>query len=87
VAELGTTPKTAPDGTTKPMWIRQGYPAVYNAYPAIKAIIYQEVDNTGASHGHPTWGLMTPSGSYDAYGDVARQARFKGKVSKKGKIY
>ena len=89
IAEVGTTHEDAPSGELdKPEWIINGYNAVYRKYPQVKAIVYQDVDFTGESHGHPNWGLaFSPTWSaIEAYRRVAAQPRFKGKVNWRGQI-
>jgi hypothetical protein len=84
VAELGTTPAVW-NGYTKPWWIKSGYRAVRKKYPRIKAIIYQHVDL--AHLNHPDWSLDNPSpGAMDAYGEVAANRAFRGRVTATGAI-
>lgn len=81
IAELGTAPRVGPAGdpsVDKPKWIRQGYPAVYKRFPQIKGIVYLNVDLGPV---HPDWSLDGYGGAvHDAYGDIAKQRRFKGRI-------
>jgi endoglucanase len=86
LAELGTSDKLGPNGETKADWIKQGYPAVYKQYHNVKAIVYEDVDLTGAPSGHPNWSVSTAQAPINAYKSIAKQERFKGKVNKRGKI-
>jgi hypothetical protein len=81
VAELASNSRGGPASfaTDKPNWIREGYPAVYERFPSIKAIVYLNADLTHV--GHPDWSLNTPKpGALKAYEDVAGDPRFQGKI-------
>ena len=72
-------------GGSKPDWIKSGYPAVYNRWPQVKAIVYLNVD---LRPDHPDWSLDSPgwstsagrSMSHRAYERVANQRRFRGRI-------
>lgn len=67
-----------PEGGDKTAWIKEGYPAVYAALPAIVAIVYLNVDLR--SLGHPDWRLTSPPGALDAYAEVAAMPEFGGRL-------
>lgn len=65
-------------GGDKAAWIRNGYPAVYDAFPKIKAIVYFNLDMRFA--GQPNWLLSDPAGALDAYRFILGQPRFQGAI-------
>ena len=54
------------------------------AHSNVQAVIYQMTDST--VHGHPNWDLNDPPGSINAYKDLLKQKKFRGKVNKKGYV-
>lgn len=73
VAEIGT-----PAGPGKAAWIRRGYPAVYETYPQVAAIVYFDVDSRYA--GQPDWRLDQPPAALTAYRDLYEDSRFTGRI-------
>jgi hypothetical protein len=67
VAETGT-----PANDRKATWIRDGYPAVYEQYPQVRAIVYFDVK----VFGQPDWRLDQPSAAIKAYKRLYRDPRF-----------
>jgi hypothetical protein len=59
---------------SKPDWIRDGYPAVYDQYPAVKGVNWFNVNLSGT---HADWSLNS-SQAVDAYHDIVAQTRFQG---------
>lgn len=74
VGETGTTKK----GGNKPAWIRMGYPAVYKAFPKIKAIVYFDMDLR--ADGQPNWLLTDPTKALTAYAKTVADPRFQGTI-------
>ena len=74
VGETGTTSR----GGNKPAWIRKGYPAVYKAFPRIKAIVYFDLDMR--ADGQPNWLLTDPAKALTAYAKTVADPRFQGTI-------
>lgn len=72
VAETGSNPT----GGNRTVWIRSGYPAVYVAFPTIKAIVYFDVDMRG--QGQPDWRLK--GRALDAYKNLLLRTEFTGRL-------
>lgn len=72
VAETGSSAI----GGNKAAWIRDGYPAVYKAYPTITAIVYFNVDSGYA--GQPDWRLIGPA--LTAYKKIVAKPQYQGKL-------
>jgi hypothetical protein len=66
------------DGGNKGRWIRKGYRAVYRELPRIKAIMYLNVDLSGAPAYHRDWSLR--GWPLKSYAGVAELPRFKGRI-------
>jgi hypothetical protein len=69
---------SAPDGGDRARWIRDGYKNVYDKLPAVVAIVWLNVDLSGAPPSHRDWSLRGKA--LDAYEDIAAQARFGGRI-------
>jgi beta-mannanase len=67
-----------PEGGDKIAWIKEGYPAVHAALPAIVAIAYLNVDLR--SIGDPDWRLTSPPAALEAYADIAAMPEFQGRL-------
>lgn len=63
-------------GGDKAAWIRDGYPAVYKAFPKIKGIVYFDLDMRPVDQ--PNWLLTAPAGALDAYRAIAARTKFQG---------
>ena len=74
VAETGSSP----EGGDKGAWISEGYPAVYAAYPRIKAIVYFNIDQSHV--GQPNWLLTTTPEALAAYKAILAQVPFQGRI-------
>jgi mannan endo-1,4-beta-mannosidase len=70
------------DGGDKAQWIRDGYPAVYKRYHNIRAIVYLNEDLSDPPVNHPDWSLDKAPGAHEAYGEIAKQPRFRGQIRK-----
>ena len=80
IAEHASSPD-APSWTSKADWIRIGYPAVYEAYPRIVAMVYFNIDMSGRNR-HEDWRLISPNTTpLAAYRLVLTDVRFQGRVS------
>jgi hypothetical protein len=81
IAETGSS-SNAPKGKSKAGWIRTGYPAVYNTFKRVKAIVYFNVDMRPPPDRHEDWRLGSPGGRpRDAYRALLTQTRFQGRIS------
>jgi hypothetical protein len=69
---------SAPDGGNRANWIRNGYEAVYDQLPQVKAIVWLHVDLSGSPTFHRDWRLT--GSSLDAYAEIAAKTRFKGRI-------
>jgi hypothetical protein len=72
-------------GGDKARWIRDGYAAIYQRYPRIRAIMYFDVDMNQVlgDPDHPEDWLLTKPDDHSAlraYRDLAQQHRFKGRI-------
>lgn len=74
VAETGTH---SGDGY-KADWIRDGYPAVHEAFPEILAIVWFDV-RTGDPK-HPDWRLTSPPAALASYAAIVAQPPFQGRL-------
>ncbi len=74
VAETGTP---AIEGY-KADWIRDGYPAVHEAFPEILAIVWFDVRTEDADH--PDWRLSQPPAALAAYAAIVAQPQFQGRL-------
>jgi len=63
-------------GGSKAAWIRDGYPAVYKAYPQIRLIVYF---NVNMEPQHPDWSLTRPITAMAAYRAIAAKTIFQGR--------
>ena len=73
VGETGT----AQGPGDKARWIKLGYPAVYNAYPAIAAVVYFNF----APYGQPDWRLEPPASALVAYAAMLARPRYQGRIA------
>jgi hypothetical protein len=81
IAEIGSS-SDVPAGKSKAGWIRTGYPAVYNAYRRVTAIVYFNIDMRPAPNRHEDWRLTSPVGApQDVYRDLLTQSRFQGRLN------
>jgi hypothetical protein len=85
IAETGSSPiapdppgPTPPDPLAKAKWIRDGYPAVYERWPRIKAIVYFNVDTS--PEGQEDWRLTTPPAAFNRYRALLTEPRFQGVI-------
>ncbi len=74
---VGETASYRDDGD-KAAWIRDGYPAVYKAFPKLKGIVYFNLDMRFANQ--PNWLLTDPAGALDAYAVILSKAKFQGAI-------
>lgn len=65
-------------GGDKADWILNGYPAVYDAFPKLKAIVYFNLDMRFVNQ--PNWLLTDPAGALDAYRTTLSKAKFQGAI-------
>ena len=79
VTETGSAPKgTHAHPGTKADWIKVGYPAVYSAYPRIKAIVYFNVDMRSAGGRQADWRLT--GSALTAYRNLLKKPKFRGSI-------
>jgi hypothetical protein len=69
---------SGPHGGDKAAWIRNGYPAVYRELPKIVAIMWLNMNLSGAPHYHRDWSLS--GASLQAYADIAAMPEFRGTI-------
>lgn len=69
------------EGGDKAAWIREGYPAVYAALPAIVAIVYLNADLRYLQH--PDWRIASPPEAMTAYIEIAALPEFAGRFRKR----
>ena len=74
VAETGSSTL----GGNKVKWIAKGYPAVYAAYPEIKAIMYFNINATLIDPHQRDWMLTSNSGGLGAYRNIVAMPEFQG---------
>ena len=78
-AEVGSAPPDPSCSTcSKYNWIKNGYPAVRNKWPRVKAIVYMDIDLRHA--GQPDWRLASPPAGLQAYKEIAANSLFWGTI-------
>jgi mannan endo-1,4-beta-mannosidase len=78
-AEMGAADLPSCATCDKAKYITDGYPAVYNAFPRLKAIVWFDIDMR--FNQQPDWRLSSPPGALVAYKKIALDPRFQGKIS------
>lgn len=75
VVEVGSSDS----GGDRATWLRDGYAAVYDRWPRIKALVYLDTDQPHREVGHPDWSLGAhDETAVDAYRVLAADPRFGG---------
>jgi hypothetical protein len=73
VVEVGSSDA----GGDRAAWLRDGYAAVYDRWPRIKALVYLDTDQPHREVGHPDWSLGEDAGTaVNAYRALAADSRF-----------
>jgi hypothetical protein len=65
-------------GPGRDRWLREGYQAIYQAFPRLRGVIYFDIDMSFLDE--PEWRLMRSDNSLDTYSDILRDPRFMGKM-------
>ncbi len=77
VAETGTVNKVSNGHSLKPGWIANGYPAIFQRFPSVIAIVYFNI-NMGFQ---ADWRLDEPADALEAYRKIANDPRFEGRLT------
>jgi hypothetical protein len=66
-------------GGDKPGWIRDGYAHAYKKYPAIRAMVYFDINTAAITESQPDWRLVMPEdgSALAAYQSVASKPAFR----------
>jgi mannan endo-1,4-beta-mannosidase len=69
---------SAPGGGDQARWIRQGYRQVHRHLPRVVAVMWLNVDLSGAPHFHRDWSLGGLA--LEAYAEIAARPEFQGRI-------